>query len=346
MNVGIVGLGFMGWIHYLAYQQLQDVTLRAICTRDPKKRAGDWTGIKGNFGPPGRQVDLAGVACYADLDEMLADPAIDVVDICLPPALHPAAAVAAFKAGKHVIVEKPLALSVKEGQAMAKAARASGKQLYVAHVLPYFAPYAFALEAARKKKYGRLLGGHFKRIISEPLWIKDFFQPRGAGGPVIDLHVHDAHFIRLLFGQPRAVFSTGRKRGKVVEFVNTQFLYGPTGPQVTAASGVIRQQGRGFTHAFELYFARATLLFDLAVIGDAAVTAMPLTVLTDDGQVHRPELPAGGDIDAFAAELGEALRAAKKNKPSPTLSGALALDALTLCQRQIESVEKGKLVKV
>ena len=74
-HVGIVGIGFMGMIHYLAYQRLRGVKVQAICEQDPVRRGGDWRTIKGNFGPPGELMDLSGVAQYADLDAMLADPA-------------------------------------------------------------------------------------------------------------------------------------------------------------------------------------------------------------------------------------------------------------------------------
>ena len=66
LKVGIVGIGFMGMIHYLAYQQVRGAKVTAIATRDKKKLAGDWRGIKGNFGPPGTQMDLRGVRGYAD----------------------------------------------------------------------------------------------------------------------------------------------------------------------------------------------------------------------------------------------------------------------------------------
>ena len=56
MNIGLVGIGFMGWIHYLAYKNVKGVKLTAVCTRDPQRLAGDWRGIQGNFGPPGEQV--------------------------------------------------------------------------------------------------------------------------------------------------------------------------------------------------------------------------------------------------------------------------------------------------
>ena len=92
-RVGIVGIGFMGMIHYLAYQRLRGVKVHAICELDPVRRGGDWRTIKGNFGPPGELMDLSGVAQYADLDAMLADPELDLVDICLPTALHAPAAI-------------------------------------------------------------------------------------------------------------------------------------------------------------------------------------------------------------------------------------------------------------
>ncbi len=132
---------------------------------------------------------------------------------------------AAFKAGKHVLCEKPIALTTADAQRMVKAATASGKQLLIGHVLPFFPEYAFAREAIVSGRYGKLLGGHFKRIISDPQWLKDFFNPQKVGGPVIDLHIHDAHFIRLVCGMPKGVFSRGRMRGDVVEYVDTQFLF-------------------------------------------------------------------------------------------------------------------------
>ena len=55
VRVGLAGVGFMGWIHYLAYQRSDKAKLCAFSSRDDKKRVGDWRGIKGNFGPPGEQ---------------------------------------------------------------------------------------------------------------------------------------------------------------------------------------------------------------------------------------------------------------------------------------------------
>src|SRR4029079_14628896 len=96
---------------------------------------------------------------------------------------------------------------------------------FIGHVLPFFPEYAFAYKAVASGKYGKLLGGHFKRIISDPLWLKDFYDPHKIGGPMFDLHVHDAHYIRLLCGMPRAVSTSGRMRGPVAEFFTSQFQF-------------------------------------------------------------------------------------------------------------------------
>src|SRR3954447_14246800 len=99
VRVGIAGVGFMGWIHYLALKALPNAALHAIATRDPVKRGGDWRSIRGNFGPPGEVVDLAGVRAYATVAELIADPDVDLVDLCLPSDQHAPAAIQALEAG-------------------------------------------------------------------------------------------------------------------------------------------------------------------------------------------------------------------------------------------------------
>src|SRR5437868_8715315 len=163
LRVGLVGVGFMGWIHYLSYKKTKGVKLAAVCTRDERRLGGDWTSIKGNFGPAGEKVDLMGVAKYTQLDDLLSDKSIDLVDICLPPNLHAEASIAALKAGKHVFVEKPMGLTAAECDQIVRAADKAGTQVLVGHSLPFLPEYAFARKAISSGKYGKLLGGHFQR---------------------------------------------------------------------------------------------------------------------------------------------------------------------------------------
>lgn len=345
LKVGLAGVGFMSWIHYLAYQKVRGVKLAAICSRDAKKRAGDWRGIQGNFGPPGEQINVSKMQAYASIDELINDPNIDLIDNCLPPHMHAEVSIRALKAGKHVFVEKPMALTAADCNKMVAAAKKAGKQILVGHVLPYFPEYAHARKLIDSGKYGKVIGGSFKRVISDPLWLKDFYDPQQVGGPLVDLHVHDAHFIRLLFGMPTAVVSQGRMRGEVVEYCNTLFQFADPRLVVNATSGVINQQGRPFTHAYEIHLEKATLHFDFAAFTDAA-ELMPLKIVTKTGKVIRPDLGDGDPVRGFEGEIKEVARSIQSGKPSAILSGELARDAIVLCHKQSDSVKRGKLVKI
>jgi predicted dehydrogenase len=360
VRVGIVGIGFMGMIHYLAAQraserkdsisadwpdllraagQRRGLQVVALCSRDPRKLAGDWTSIQGNFGPRGTQMDLSGVACYRDFEELLADPNVDLVDLCVPNDSHAPMAIQALEAGKHVLVEKPIALATSAADEMVEAARTAGKLLMVGHVLPFFPEFHFALDAVRSGRYGALQAAHLVRVISKPDWSGGFADPARSGGPAIDLHIHDTHFVALACGTPRAVHSRGIVQDGAVVHLATQYLYDQPDLTVTCTSGALSQSGRPFAHGFELYFARATLAFEFANLAGEGHLAMPLSVILPDGTVDRPALGSGDPIDSFARELTVAARAVATGEEADQLSGALARQALKLCLAEIASVQ-------
>ncbi len=346
IKIGIAGIGFMGWIHYLAYQRVPGARIVALCEQNRKRLAGDWRDIQGNFGPRGEVVDVSQMRRYESLDELFADPGVDLVDICLPPSAHADAAVGALQHGKHVFCEKPMALTVSDCQRMVKAAARADRQILIGHVLPMFPEYAHARKLIASGKYGALRGGHFKRVISDPLWLRDFYNPQGCGGPLLDLHIHDAHFIRFLFGMPTHLTSQGRMRGEVVEYCNTMFEFADADLTVSATSGVINQQGRSFTHGFEIHLEKATLLYEMAVFGGEAKTLMPLTLLDNRGKVIPAALAEHDAIEPFAAEIKEMVKAVRTERPSPILGGDLARDAIILAHKQTESVLHRKRVKI
>jgi len=334
LRIGIHGLGFMGMMHYLAYQKLSGVQVTAICESLPERRKGDWTAIKGNFGPQGTQMDLSGITTYAEADELFANPDVDLVDVCLPPSLHAKMTLAALNAGKHVFCEKPIALSLSDADAMTAAAEANKKLFMVGHVLPFFPAYAFVYDAVRTNKYGKLIGGHFDRVISDPVWLKGFYNMSTIGGPLLDLHIHDAHFIRLLFGMPKQVQSIGRLRGEVPEYFNTQFVFADPALVVTSTSGCIFQQGRPFMARSEVHFEKATIVLDGA----------GTTILTEDGKSLPAELSALDEVGIFANELQEVTDSVSRGEVSPILGGSLARDALLIALKEMESIQKRQTV--
>ena len=352
IRIGIVGLGFMGYTHFTAAQKLRGGKVTAVCSGDAKKRAGDWHGVKGNFGPPAGEVDLSKVTAHAALDDLLADPEVDLVDLCLPTALHESAVLAAAKAGKHVFVEKPIAPDLKAADRMVKACEKAGVLLMVGHVLPFFPEFRYLHEAAEKKKYGKLRAAHFVRVICTT---PNAETPEGfaaVGGWGADLHVHDTHFVSLLHGVPHKVFSRGLLRDGLIEHVQTEYLWedsgAGTGPPVGSVAGGIAAKGHDFRHGFEAHFEKASILFSAANLGGEFSVDRPLTVVSQDGKVRQPSLKGGEEwFSPFAAELQTAVKGVKENAAPRVLSGALARDALKVVAAETKSVAAGgKLVKV
>jgi predicted dehydrogenase len=342
LKVGILGCGFMGWIHWNAYQQIAGIEVAAICTKEAHRLAGDWTDIRGNFGPPGEQVDLSNIGTYAEMNEFIKHDSLDLIDICLPPALHADAIELAAAAGKHVFCEKPLGLNVDQCDRAVTACKVHRQMLMVGHVLPFFPEYKLARDIIASGEYGEILGGSFRRVISDPTWLTDYYDPDKIGGPLFDLHIHDAHFIRLIFGMPNNAYSSGRMRNGVVEYCVSTFGF-DNGYVVNSVSGVIHQQGRPFNHGFEIHLERATLQFEFASLLEGT-EQMPLKILKPDGSVEYPRLNDGDPVDAFVAEIKEVRDAVLAGVVSPILSGELALDAVRLCEAQRASVAETAIV--
>jgi predicted dehydrogenase len=346
LRVGIAGVGVMGMIHYLAYERIRGVDVVALCSRNRRRLEGDWRGIRGNFGPAGKRMDLKGVRKYPHLDDLLADDQIDLIDITLPPALHAEAAIRAFEHGKHVFCEKPLALTAAECRRIVRAAGKAHRHLYVGHVLPYFSEYAWALKAVRSGRHGKLLGGSFKREIDAPKWVKNFWHAGEVGGPMLDLNIHDAHFIRLLFGMPLAVVSSGTMHRGLPEHWHSLFRFADLGFAVHASGGVVDRQGYSFCHGFEIHLQRATLKFEFAVIhGEGRYLCEP-TIVDSRGTAKLAGIHGGDPMDAFHAELQEVVRFVTSDRPSEILSGDLALDAVTISRKQAASVASGMPVRI
>jgi len=109
LNIGIVGLGWVAGAHIEAFNQIPGARVTAVCSR----RELDESVISAQYGTP--------LKAYREYEAMLADPTIDVIDICTPHPLHAEQAIAAAKAGKHLIIEKPIAISYEDAGAIRKA---------------------------------------------------------------------------------------------------------------------------------------------------------------------------------------------------------------------------------
>lgn len=345
MRAAIIGVGFMGWIHKLAYDRSEHAELAGFVSRDARKRDGDWSSIRGNFGPPGEQIDVTGMRVCESLDEILSDDSIDLIDVCLPPHLHADTVTQVLAAGKKVLCEKPLALDAATAARMTEMAQPG--QLMVGQILPLMPPFAFLTDAAADGRFGRVITGRFQRTIGPPDWIPDFYDLRTVGGPLIDLQVHDAHLIRLLFGMPTRAHTAFHAIEGVPKRYETVFAFdgaasdstagAPSHPVVSVAGGVIDSPARPFSHGYEVSFEQATIRFEFAAYSDGTSDLIPLTVMHNDGRKELPELGGDDPIDAFVAEIDAAAKVVAGGEMHPALDPAIATDALRICEMQMPS---------
>jgi|YNPNPStandDraft_1061719.scaffolds.fasta_scaffold21661_3 predicted dehydrogenase len=340
VNIGIVGLGFMGMTHYRAIRRVRNARVAAICTRNPKKLQGDWRDIRGNFGDPGGIEDLTGIRTYTEIGDLLADAGIDLVDICLPTARHRDVAVAALRAGKDVLVEKPIALELEAANEMVAVAEETGRKLMVGQVLRFFPEFAYVKQVYDRGEFGTFLGGHFKRIITRPDWSADIADQSQTGGMAIDLHIHDSDFVNHLLGMPDVVCSSGVVNpGGYVDYIATQYLYTDRNISVTCCSGGLAMPGRPFEHGFDVYFEKGTLIYNSA-------TCPQVTLLDAEGGVQTVTFEAQDVYDAFVGEIQDAVDYVSGAQSVSGLSGESARNSLKLCLLEIESVKRKAPVSV
>ncbi len=229
--VGVIGLGFMGSTHIQALLSIPGAHLAAVCSRDETKLSGDLSAIQGNTGAPGARLNFSGVAKYRAIHQMLEDPGIDAIDICLPTYQHSGVAIDALRAGKHVLVEKPMALDAASARLMISEAKSHDRVLMVAQVLRFFPMYAALREVLSSGRIGVVRMAKFQRRCAAPTWSGWLADPQHSGGGVFDLLIHDVDMCLHLFGRPETVSATGYEAlPSGVDVINAQLHYtgGPT----------------------------------------------------------------------------------------------------------------------
>lgn len=200
IRLGVVGLGRVSSSHLPAIEELREkVILQAIVSRDPDKAARAAAGWDG-------------VSLYTSFDDAVADPDIDAFLLLLPHDLHAPYAIKAMQAGKHVLIEKPMALNRWEGQQMVEAAEQNGVTLMVGQSRRFFGPVMKSIEIIRNGEIGDLFTIHAMLLayIDKPAvdWWKDVKHIGGFIIPLWGSHILD--YIIWAFGElPETVYAQG-----------------------------------------------------------------------------------------------------------------------------------------
>ncbi len=282
----------MGSTHLKAWLGIPGAELAAVMDEDARRLSGDLSGVAGNLGSGGERMDFRAVRKYAAPEELLADASLDAVDICLPTYLHAPLALQALRAGKHVIVEKPMALDGAEADAMVEEAARCRRVLMTAQVLRFHPAYQALFDLVSSGRVGPVRYALFRRRCAAPTWAPWESDASKSGGGVFDLLIHDVDVCLAAFGPPDGVSATGFENMRAgVDTITARLSY-KQGVEVLVTGG--------WHHLGDYPFS-----MEYTVVGDGGTVdfssaGRPATFYSVDGKAERVE---GPETDWYRAEL-------------------------------------------
>lgn len=335
IKVGLIGIGGMGRTHFECYQKNPNAQIVAICDIDEKKLAGDWssTALNIDTGDAGN-VDLSGIEKYSDYNDLINDPNVQLVDICLPTKLHAEVSIAALKAGKDTFCEKPMAFTVEECQQVEAAQKESGKQLMIGHCLRYWPHYVKAKELIDSGEYGKVLYARFHRYGGTPWWSWNNWLATGeeSGGPVLDMHIHDVDTALWWFGKPDSIEADGIIQNGAPWSVDATWRY-ENGPLVYLHSAW-DNNGGDFSYGFRVVLEKATLLHD------PSSGVNNIKIVKGDREGDRSEEVEVGDGFAYQLEIDDFIDCLQNNRKMERVTPQASQEAVAVSLEEIRQIEE------
>jgi len=319
-TVGLIGAGGIAHAHLPAWLQLgADVVVHSLVG------APELVAEHG-----GRVVD--------SLEELLA--LSDAVDVCTPTPTHRDLVLAAAAAGRHVVCEKPLALTVDDVTAMIDACAAAGVSLYPGHVVRYFPAYAAMHDAVADGTLGALAVQRFQRIGAAPrmAWFHDDEQ---SGGIVMDQMIHDLDFARWTAGEVvrvHATRTTGSEGGDGPALpVTAQVILTHRSGAISYVTGTWGHADVTFQTRFEVVGDQGLLQHDSADHQPFSANGLPAVA----GSGYRPTVPYSES--PYLSEIREFHRAFREGV-EPRVSALDGRAAVAIAAAANASIRSGSAV--
>ncbi len=284
LKIGLIGCGFMGTMHANCYRNIPGVELAAVADVRPQTA----------------QTLAAGTnaAIYGDGKDLIANADVDIIDICLPTYLHAEYAMLAMDKVSYVFVEKPVALSGAQADAMLAKARETGCQVQVGQVIRFWDEYVRLRQIVTSGVYGKVINANFRRISPRPTWGWEDWLLNTAlsGGAAQDLHIHDMDFVLHLFGMPKQRLTMKNVIGEENSYIHSLLRYDDC---IVTVEGTWDLPG---SHPFEATFR---VVFEKAVVENAGGK---LLCYTDDGAqelvIDKAEVKGDGFEGGNVSDLG------------------------------------------
>ena len=348
VRIGIIGCGTIGSVHADAYAKVAEAEVVALCDILPdrlKEKAARHNVAK----------------TYTDYKKLLADPQIDAVSVCVPNNMHAPIAIDAFKAGKHVMLEKPMTLNAKLAKKILEARDKSGKQLQMGMVWRQKNEAQVVKEEIEAGRLGEIYQIRVKLIRRRGIpglggWFTT--KAESGGGGLIDIAVHFLDLVMWETGYwnpTRVSAKCYSKFGSPIK--NYHYISMWAGPPKLNGTFDVDDYATGFIR----FGKKATLVFEVAwacnaesesyveLLGDKGGMKVGLgdsVIHTEvDGRIADIKLHYNAENDAFAEELRKFARAVQGKGEVPA-TGEQALVAMKLLDAIYKSSELDREVEI
>ncbi len=327
-RVAILGAGLMGSRHARAFHARPDTTVATIYAHSDRRA--------------GPLADELGASWTDDLARAVTDPSIDAVSICLPTPDHRFAAEVALDAGKHVLLEKPLALTDEDATALVDRAAGTDRVFMIGHVLRFWPQYVAMAGLVESGQLGALRSAVAIRRQPFPTWTTLLNNSDMTGGAVIDMMIHDYDALNWLFGLPQTVSARGHRnpRSGGWDQVQVTLDYGD-GRSAVVDGGMMMPDS--YTFSSELH-----------VLGDAGAVEYRYREAAAEvgGRPGRNELwfyPSAGlakelvvaPRDPYEVEINYFVDCVREGRPAERATPAMGCDALRVALAATRSLDAG-----
>jgi predicted dehydrogenase len=315
MKIGILGAGAMGNAHINGFRSMerQNGEYAAICDIDEARCRA--------FG------EKYGLKTYFDLYEMLHNPEIEMVDICLPSFMHEEFAVKIAAAKKHILVEKPIAFTVEAAQNIYDAAEKNGVRIMVAQVLRFWPEYLKIKEIYEAGEIGDIVTIYAARLGQMVTWGEWYKDPEKSGETLMNLTLHDIDFLHYMLGKPKSVYSAGRKDEKNNYNDVMNIFKFQNGVNAMVDGSFSMTAGYPFTMRMRVLGTKGTLEFTFISgenIGPESTSSLIMYKPDDGGK--KVEVKS---YDAYGREIQYFLDCIAKGSPTETVSQKSILTVLS-----------------
>jgi UDP-N-acetyl-2-amino-2-deoxyglucuronate dehydrogenase len=334
VRFAIVGCGAVAPMHAQAIGRTAGAELVAVTSRRPEQAQAF--------------AQARGLAWEPDLPSLLRREDVDAVTICTPSGLHAEMAIAATRAGKHVVVEKPLSVTLAQADAVIGAARDAGRSLAVISQLRFAPDVIETARAVAEGRLGRVLLADLSMKYFRPQAYYDSAGWRGTwamdgGGALMNQGIHGIDLLLHLAGPLRTVYGHARTLARAIEVEDTAVavaeLLGGGMATITGTTSVMP----GFPRRLALHGELGSIILEETSIVHWEIEGSPARTATRPAAVGAASVPTAIGVEEFASQY-QAIAASLLAHQPPPVSGEEARRAVAAVLAIYESSRTGRPV--